>query len=140
MLAGIGIASLLIRHFFNLEHKGVTDFRYPAAGVAVFLAVMLVASIPSGEQVAKGDGLSDAQAMQLIKTHCTTCHSAAPTHELYSEAPAGALFDRMEQVQANAERIHMQAVATDIMPLGNETGMTNAERARLGEWLKGLHP
>lgn len=140
LLAGIGIASLLIRHFFNLEHRGVTDYRYPAAGVAVFLVVMLIASIPGGVQMVEGEGLSDAQAMQIIKTHCTTCHSATPTHELYSEAPAGALFDRMEQVQANAERIHMQAVATDIMPLGNETGMTEAERARLGEWLKRLQP
>ena len=31
--------------------------------------------------------------------------------------------------------IYEQSVISDIMPLGNETGMTEAERAQLGAWI-----
>ncbi len=45
-----------------------------------------------------------------------------------------------EAIQLNAPRILQQAVDSDIMPLGNETGMTEEERAALGAWIRaGAH-
>jgi uncharacterized membrane protein len=35
----------------------------------------------------------------------------------------------------HAAQIEQQAVATETMPLGNETGMTPSERAKLGQWI-----
>jgi len=37
-----------------------------------------------------------------------------------------------------ARRIYMQTVQNKAMALGNETGMTEAERATLGQWLRAL--
>jgi uncharacterized membrane protein len=39
VLAVIMAAGVLIRHFFNLRHKGRTEYRYPAAGVLLLLAL-----------------------------------------------------------------------------------------------------
>eukprot|EP01032_Pedospumella_encystans_P028803 gene28803-32529_t len=39
VLAVIMAAGVFIRHFFNLRHKGRTEWRYPVVGVALLLAV-----------------------------------------------------------------------------------------------------
>jgi uncharacterized membrane protein len=39
-------------------------------------------------------------------------------------------------VKEQAERIYMSTVATNTMPLGNLSGMTETERAVLGMWLE----
>ncbi|MBF0779459.1 hypothetical protein E4T82_12345, partial [Streptococcus cuniculi] len=39
VLALIMAAGVFIRHFFNLRHKGRVEWRYPAIGVALLLAV-----------------------------------------------------------------------------------------------------
>jgi len=36
----------------------------------------------------------------------------------------------------HAQRIEAQAVLAKIMPLGNTTGMTEAERRKLGAWIE----
>ncbi len=42
VLGVIMLAGVLIRHFFNLRHKGRVEWRYPAAGVALLLALAVV--------------------------------------------------------------------------------------------------
>jgi uncharacterized membrane protein len=68
------------------------------------------------------------------------CHAAHPTHAGFAAPPGGVVFDTPEHVAALAPRINEMAVATRTMPLGNETGMTDAERARLGAWIKAGAP
>ncbi|MNF83469.1 Cytochrome c [compost metagenome] len=63
------------------------------------------------------------------------CHSAKPTSPLFSAAPAGVMLDTPQQIQQQAARIQAQAVATQIMPLGNITQMTQQERELIGAWI-----
>jgi uncharacterized membrane protein len=70
----------------------------------------------------------------VIQERCTVCHSAKPTSPLFSAAPAGVMFDTPQQIQAQAARIQAQAVASQIMPLGNITQMT-VERKLVGDWI-----
>jgi len=46
------------------------------------------------------------------------------------------VFDTPEHIGEFAPRIFERAVASHGMPLGNETGMTDDERATLGAWIK----
>ena len=46
------------------------------------------------------------------------------------------MLDTDEGLTRNAAKIYERAVASHSMPLNNETGMTDAERASLGAWLK----
>jgi len=45
------------------------------------------------------------------------------------------MFDTAQQIQAMAPRIQAQAVASQIMPLGNITKMTQEERDLIGQWV-----
>ena len=71
----------------------------------------------------------------MIHERCTVCHSANPTSPMFSAAPAGLMLDTPEQMKAQAAKIHAQTVATQIMPLGNITQMTQEERDLIGSWI-----
>jgi uncharacterized membrane protein len=71
----------------------------------------------------------------VIQERCTVCHSAKPTSPLFSTAPAGVMLDTPQQIQQLAPRIQAQAVASQIMPLGNITQMTQQERELIGAWI-----
>ncbi len=71
----------------------------------------------------------------IISERCTVCHAAQPSSNLFSTAPAGVMFDTPKQIKAYAARINAQAVASQVMPLGNITQMTKQERRILGKWI-----
>ncbi|MNR68885.1 hypothetical protein D3C85_1937400 [compost metagenome] len=45
------------------------------------------------------------------------------------------MLDTPQQIQQQAARIQAQAVASQIMPLGNITQMTQQERDLIGAWI-----
>jgi uncharacterized membrane protein len=137
ILAALAAAAWPIREFFNQKHKGRVEYGYLAAGAAMFILVMLMSANVLTEK-ASGEKISDAEIKGMIRKHCSACHSDTPTHADWSEAPLGAKFDTMAEVKSHAEKIKSQAVDSDAMPLGNETGMTDEERKKLGDWIDQL--
>jgi len=73
----------------------------------------------------------------IAQKHCVACHAIRPTHEAFPEAPKGVRLETVEELRRYAVLIEQQAVRSDVMPLGNETGMTDDERRDLGAWLGG---
>ncbi|BAN47654.1 urate hydroxylase PuuD [Metapseudomonas resinovorans] len=71
----------------------------------------------------------------VIQERCTVCHSAKPTSPLFTAAPGGVMLDTPQQIQMLAPKIQAQAVASQIMPLGNITQMTQEERDLIGRWI-----
>jgi len=74
------------------------------------------------------------QAQAIVQERCVPCHSAHPTK--VDSAPMGIVFDTPKQIQSQASLIQQVAVLTKVMPLGNQTGMTQAERDTLGHWIE----
>jgi uncharacterized membrane protein len=72
----------------------------------------------------------------VFAVRCAVCHSAHPAHELFTAPPAGIAFDSEEEIRARAASIYAVTIETRIMPLGNLTGMTEAERALVGRWAR----
>lgn len=139
VLAALGATAWPIREFFNQKHKGNVDHRYLVAGAVGFVLVALFASWkPAPKLEAGAVQVSDAEVKHIIRTHCVSCHSDTTIHADWPEAPMGLHLDTMEEIKTNAARIQAQAVDSDIMPLGNETEMTEGERAKLGAWIRGL--
>jgi uncharacterized membrane protein len=98
---------------------------------------MLIANdVARRVQQAPAAAVPFAAARTLIDRHCVMCHSATPVHAGIVAPPAGLDFTRNDVVHANAARILLQAVTTKAMPLGNESGMTDVERAELGAWIR----
>ncbi|MBS0480193.1 MAG: hypothetical protein JSR79_12970, partial [Proteobacteria bacterium] len=125
-----------IRHFFNLKNAGVSRPWVLGIGVMVFYIVAALNQESKPAAAAAGAPPSYADIRALIDRHCSMCHAASPTHPGVSAAPNGAIFDSEEALRRHAQQIYARAVLTHNMPLGNETGMTPAERARLGAWLQ----
>ena len=70
-----------------------------------------------------------------MANRCAPCHSLTPTEPGYSAPPAGIVLETAAQIVANAGLIRSVAVDSHAMPLGNATGITQAERDTLARWL-----
>ena len=136
VIALIVLAGGLIRHFLNRTDAGLAPrtvlWALAAAAIALLGAIMLTAP-----RATTGGKVTDAAMMQIVATHCATCHAAAPTHEAFkgAEPPKGVILTSPELVRRHAQQVMAQAVQGRAMPLGNETAMTDAERAALGAWI-----
>ena len=121
-----------IRHFFNLRHAGRTVWWIPVTA-ALGIAAVAVAIRPddgSGSAPAGAAAVPFARAQAIVQERCVPCHSVQPTK--VDAAPLGIVFDTSEQIEAQASLIERVAVSSQTMPLGNATGMTQAERDELG--------
>jgi uncharacterized membrane protein len=138
VLAVIMAAGVLIRHFFNLRHKGRIEWKYPAAGVALLaaLAVLIAPKAPTAQQPGLDTPARFTQVKSIVDQRCVACHSAHPTQPGFATAPAGVMLDSPELVAQHAARIYQQTVQRKAMPLANLTNMTDAERAQVGAWFE----
>ena len=73
-----------------------------------------------------------------MRKHCVMCHAAKPTHPAFAEAPNDVTLETIADLKKHANAIYAQTVQNKAMPLGNQTDMTDDERAALGRWLKAL--
>lgn len=175
ILAGIAVAAVLVRHYFNTRHNSQKyAWTLPVGALAMICLAYVtgpkpvatapdVAKAPAAieyqplPETALGGGLKPAapaapaepaaapapaqasidfdKVHGVIQERCAVCHSAKPTSPLFSTAPAGVMFDTPQQIQQQAARIQAQAVASQIMPLGNITQMTQQERDLIGTWI-----
>jgi uncharacterized membrane protein len=105
----------------------------PVAAIALTVTIWWTAPVATF-----GIGkVSDAEVLSITQKHCVMCHQAAPTHDGFKggEPPKGVMLDTIGGIQKNSAQILIQAVQGNAMPLGNETGITNEERAKLGAWI-----
>jgi uncharacterized membrane protein len=140
-LAVFSLAAVGIRHWFNIRHSAGHN-RWVLPLSLLLLAGLVVSTLPrqqpADETLAAPP--STAQIMPLIQQRCSGCHAAVPVIAGIAAAPLGVALETPAEVEAYAERIFVVAVATQTMPLGNLTGMTDEERQRLGRWYAGLAP
>jgi len=121
-----------VRHFFNLRHMGRTAWWIPASA-AVAIAVLAILIRPQNDSAAGAATVPFAQVASIVERRCAACHSDHPTR--VDAAPRGIKLDTAEEIKAEAQAIEQQAVQTKAMPLGNVTGMMQAERDVLGRWI-----
>ena len=89
---------------------------------------------------ALGGNISDPDVLQIVHKHCTTCHAVNPTHENFRETPKNIVLESVADLKKHAVVVYAHTVQGRAMPLGNQTGMTEGERAALGQWLKEAAP
>jgi uncharacterized membrane protein len=134
VLALLGLTGVAIRHVFNLRGRG----RPVGSAIAVaillaFVSVTYVTWEKGAVGPATGPAATFAEIQPILATHCASCHNV-PT------PPRGLRLDSYEHVSAASARIKAMAVDTQVMPLGNPTHMTPAERQRLGAWIAAGSP
>lgn len=112
-------------------HKAVSQTTDSAGTIPVKIPP---AGTPNTTDSIKRVQFSDVK--NIINERCTVCHSATPTHPSFKVAPLGAMLDNAAQIKLLVPKIHAQAIASNIMPLGNITHMTEEERSVIELWIQ----
>jgi uncharacterized membrane protein len=137
LVCGVGVA---LKYVMNTRARA--DWRVVTAGAAALVAavVLTARAVPGagGTGTALAITVPDEQAFAIVERRCVTCHAEHPSNPAFPQAPSGVMLDRPDRLRAMAPRVRVRAVETRTMPLGNLTGMTQAERDTLGTWLARL--
>jgi uncharacterized membrane protein len=135
ILVALMVIGAWVRHFFNLRHTGRTAWAIPVTAALAIAGVAVAIRPKTHEASAGGTPVPFADVRPIVAQRCAVCHSSHPTYSGIDTAPKGVMFDTPVEIHAQASRIEQQAVASNAMPLGNVTKMTNAERDLLGRWI-----
>jgi uncharacterized membrane protein len=142
----LGVGALLLVGVFAWIAPPARDAAASAAGSATVPDTRTASGGAAGEHAASSTSgdmhnaasadagpVPDTAAVQaILARHCTACHSATPT--LLSSAPKGMTFDNAQQIEAHAAIIERQSSVLRVMPPGNITRMSEAERAAISRW------
>jgi uncharacterized membrane protein len=140
ILAAIGFITAFARHYFNLRHRGIRKPSILVASAVMGLAlVWVLAPTPASDAPAASAPVSDSTVRRIVQTHCLGCHARHPSQPGFQAPPAGIVLEQPAQWLSHKAQILQAAVATQYMPLGNLTGMTEQERRQLGQWLNQTH-
>jgi uncharacterized membrane protein len=132
VLIFVMLAGVLIRQYFVLRHSHKASPLLPVAAVILLLAMIWWLRPVTSADTATGE-VSTAQIAEIINSRCVACHASQPTQPGFAEAPLGILLESSDQIETRADRI-ATTVQTRYMPIGNLTGMTDAERATVASW------
>ena len=134
VLALLGLTGVAVRHVFNLRGRGKpTGWAILVATVLALVSVTYVTLEKGRDPPGPVQNVTYAEVAPILATHCASCHNVQPP-------PRGVALDSWEHARAASARIKVVAVDTQVMPLGNPTGMTPAERQRLGAWIAAGSP
>ncbi len=141
IVVGVAAASVLARVYYNERHAGRRrGWALVAAGV---LVVALVAGVaphgafrrPEAPAAGGSRGESFAVVRAIVAERCVACHATRPARPEYPAPPLGVVLETPDEIRVRAERI-LDLVGSGAMPLGNVTGMTDAERSIVVDWAR----
>jgi uncharacterized membrane protein len=132
VLIFIMLAGVLIRQYFVMRHRHRASPLLPLLAVILLLAMVWYLR-PLASTDASAGQVSEAQIADIINNRCVACHASTPTQPGFLEAPLGIVLESSQQILDRAERIAF-TVQTRYMPIGNLTGMTDAERSTVASW------
>jgi uncharacterized membrane protein len=136
VLIAVAAVGILVRHYYNIRHLTKAMWMLPTALFGFIMIIM--ATMPAKQKaLATSDLVSTAEIMPIIEQRCNSCHSTNPTQAGFSSPPAGIAYDKEGVLENNADKVNAQ-VMQKIMPLGNMTKMTGAEREKIGRWYRSL--
>jgi uncharacterized membrane protein len=147
------LAGALIRQFFVQRHgwhhgRASNPWPFAAVGVALILTVIVglkalepaaapaaaaadtSKTVAGNDQSTPGSGQNNFKTVQhVLEQRCYLCHG--PQVQMKNVR-----LDTPEGVKASAQMLYQQVVVLRQMPMNNATGITEAERALIGEWFK----
>jgi uncharacterized membrane protein len=140
VVALILVVGGLARYVMVMQEAGEAWSKFGWAAPATVVALLATIVVTAPRSTTYAGSVSEGEALRIAQVHCATCHARKPTHEGFNEAPKGIAIESVADLRQYAALIAAQAVQGNAMPLGNETAMTDEERAKLGAFLKTITP
>ena len=141
MLAGAAIRQFFVlRHGFKLG-RNAHPWPYAALGVVLILGLLVwlrpvapvASAMNSGAQsdhsTRAGGPIGYETLRPVLAQRCYQCHGEAVQMK-------NVRLDSPQAVATHAQALYQQVVVTKIMPMGNATGITEAERALVKQWFE----
>ncbi|SVA90465.1 uncharacterized protein METZ01_LOCUS143319 [marine metagenome] len=136
IVAFVIVGGACLRHVLVSYEVGEPFSKYRAALPVILIALIAAIYMTTPQQSNIVDSVvSDVEVMTIVRKHCTTCHAANPKNEAFDAPPKNIVLENIDQLGRHGKQVVRFAVQTRAMPLGNETGMTEDERLKLGAWL-----
>jgi uncharacterized membrane protein len=143
VVALILMVGAAFRHFLNSHEAAhgksdseVRNYSWALVVTIIGLFILVLFTSPVERDLSKASGVDDAQMLAISGKHCVSCHAVKPTSEYFDEAPKGVHLETIADLKRYRDLIKAQVVDSDVMPLGNETGMTEQERIAVGAWIE----
>ena len=142
ILALVIVIGVLLRHFYNLRHKGLPSpwWTWGVSAACVLAAIWLSTQGPAYgakvEAAPAGKAIAVADVQNILAGRCSMCHAAEPSWPGVHRPPKGILLETPEQIDGLAGKIAAAAVWSNAMPPGNVTEIEPAERQVLAGWLR----
>lgn len=134
LLLMISLAGALVRVWFVQRHKGDPNPLVLASGLVV-LALTAILALPRPSEDGGGPVAFD-QVQPIIQARCLSCHATKPTQEGIAAPPKGVILETPTEIHLRAAAIFQQAAQSRVMPPGNMTHITDAERRMIARWFK----
>jgi uncharacterized membrane protein len=142
ILALVLVMGAVIRHFYNVRHRGEPSpwWTWGVAAVLALLVIALSAMPPASDAsdeagMAADETVSFLDVEEIVLTRCSMCHATEPVWQGMPAPPKGVVLETPEQIRLHADAINVQSVRTHAMPPSNITEMEPGERAVLGAWI-----
>ncbi len=133
----IMVIGALVRWFWvrHEAHDPIVRIGWALPAAVVALVAAVIVTTPRLDPAMAGLRVADQRAVDIVRQHCASCHAARPTTEGFAEAPKGIRLETVAELRAQAEKVFNQSVATQAMPIGGFTDMSDDERRELGAWI-----
>ena len=140
------LAGALIRQFFVMRHgyklgRNSHPWPYALVGGAVIVgaivwmkpplqaAVVSPSAASTSVATAAGAGPGFMEVKKVLEQRCYMCHGSAVQMK-------NVRLDTPELLKQHAQSVYQQTVVSKLMPMNNATGITDAERALIGQWFR----
>lgn len=126
ILAAVSIISVLVRHYFNTRHQ---HQKYAWTLPFAALAMITLAFVTAPKIDNSAPQVPFSQVQDIVTSRCAMCHATPGVAPM-----AGVHLNTPENIKLNSARV-LSAVRNNVMPQGNVTQMTQAERLIVINWI-----
>ncbi len=131
----ITVGTAGVKHYLNLREKGQLAVWVLPVSVVILLAGAFI-SAPPKDPGACNTKIEFSEVNTIIQQRCVSCHSSAPTDDIYKAPPNGVIYDTPDDIVRKKDLIMQRVVLTKTMPQNNKTNMTQKERDIIRCWIE----
>jgi uncharacterized membrane protein len=131
----VGIAARHLMILYDRRERARAPWLSTGTPFAASIVALGFLSAPAGAPAPVAGGASFAVVRGIVDLRCGSCHSRKPTEPGLTAPPNAISFDTAEDIALRAPAIKATTLLARTMPPGNNTSMTNEERALLGRWV-----